>query len=394
MHASPGGQLDPKDIVGRDLLIARLWRTLETQSVVLSAERRMGKTSIVRKMEAEPPDGVIAIYHDLEPIREPLEFVEVVFHDVERYLSKKNQLASHARRVLAQLQGAEVKGIVKFPNAIAPHWKSLLTGTIEDLVEQQQDADLVFFWDELPLMLYNIKKDHGEAPASELLDTLRALRHTHPALRMVYTGSIGLHHVLTGLRAGGYANDPTNDMYQEDVPPLAPHDARGLAEELIEGERLQCVDKTEVATVIAQQVDNIPFFIHHVVRRLAGQRSVTIDPATVEGVVRNALVDPQNAWHLAYYRERLDQYYAAEIRPIALALLDILAVATTPSAFRQLDNLLQSQMPVHDREEIRAVLALLQRDHYLVQDPSTAGFRFRFPLIQRFWRIYRDLETV
>ena len=379
MRASPGGQLAPQDVVGRDELIARLWQILETQSVVLSAERRMGKTSIVRKMEADPPDGVIAIYHDLEPIRHPLEFVEVVFHDVEGYLSKKNRLANHARQVLTQLEGAEIKGIVKFPSAVAPHWKSLLAGTMEDLVEQQQGADLVFFWDELPLMLYNIKKDHSEALASELLDTLRALRQTHPALRMVYTGSIGLHHVLTGLRAGGYVNDPTNDMLHEDVPPLAPDAARSLAENLIAGERLRCADPATVAATIATQVDNIPFFIHHVVRRLTAQVSAAIDPATVADVVNNTLVDPQDAWHLAYYRERLDQYYAAELRPIALGLLDILAAEAAPMPFQQVNNRLLSQMAVHDSEQVRDVLILLQRDHYLVQDPSSRRYRFRFP---------------
>ena len=41
MRANPGGAIDPKDVVGRDRLIARIWEILEGQSVVLTAERRI-----------------------------------------------------------------------------------------------------------------------------------------------------------------------------------------------------------------------------------------------------------------------------------------------------------------------------------------------------------------
>jgi hypothetical protein len=54
MKAAPGAQLSIKDIFGRDPFIANLWRVLETNSVRMEAERRIGKTSILHKMEAEP----------------------------------------------------------------------------------------------------------------------------------------------------------------------------------------------------------------------------------------------------------------------------------------------------------------------------------------------------
>jgi len=47
MKANPGGQIPPDEVIGRDALIKRLWRILERQSLVLSAERRMGKTCII-----------------------------------------------------------------------------------------------------------------------------------------------------------------------------------------------------------------------------------------------------------------------------------------------------------------------------------------------------------
>ncbi|MBM3225303.1 MAG: ATP-binding protein [Candidatus Tectomicrobia bacterium] len=85
MKANPGGDIPPHAVIGRDRRIADLWRTFERQSLLLTAERRMGKTSILRKMAAEAPDGIQVVFHELEHINTPLEFVQVVFDDVRTH---------------------------------------------------------------------------------------------------------------------------------------------------------------------------------------------------------------------------------------------------------------------------------------------------------------------
>jgi hypothetical protein len=52
MRSNPGGYIPPGQVIGRDTQIRRYWNVLEGRSLVLSAERRMGKTTIIRKMEA------------------------------------------------------------------------------------------------------------------------------------------------------------------------------------------------------------------------------------------------------------------------------------------------------------------------------------------------------
>ena len=385
MRANPGGQLSPTEVSGRDELIRRLWRILEQRGVVLSAERRMGKTSMVKKMVAEAPPDVLPLYHDLEGVRTPLDFVEIVFHDVAAYLGRLQKITMKSRQWLA---GLEIKDFVKFPDTLAPQWKTLLTKTIEDLVEHQ-DRTVIFFWDEMPLMLYNIKQRSGEEAAMEVLDTLRSLRQMHPGLRMVFTGSIGLHNVITGLKRSGYANDPTNDMATVDVPPLAPDHARELARLLLDGENIAAQDREDVARAVAAAVDGIPYFIHHVVEQMA-LREGPMDAATAEEIVAACLTDPQDCWHLRYYRERINTYYSVAEQGFALNLLDILAVAGGPLPFPELFNRLKSQLPTEDSELARDVLGLLLRDHYIVQE--TAGeYRFRFSLIQRCWRLQRGV---
>jgi hypothetical protein len=384
MKTNPGGQIPPSEVIGRDQLIRRLWRVLDRQSLVLSAERRMGKTCIIQKMVAEAPQDKLPIYHDLEGIRTPLEFVETVFHDVEGYLGRLQRTAGRVREWLAHLAGMEIDSVIKLPDAVAPHWKTLLTKTIEDLVEQQ-DRTLIFFWDEMPLMLYNIKQQSGEAAAIEILDTLRSLRQMHRGLRMVFTGSVGLHNVITSLKRAGYANDPTNDMATEDVPALSPDAARELACQLVKGEGLQTDDLQETIRAIVTAVDCIPFFIHHIVDEIA-QLGSTVDVATIGEVVDACLTDSYDRWHLRYYCERIDTYYAPDGRLFALNLLDVLSVTDHPLVFDDVFNLLKSRLETEDNEMARHVLTLLQRDHYIIQQ-TNGMFRFRFPLIQRSWRL-------
>ena len=68
MQINPGGRLDTKDVMGRDNEIARYWGVLERQGLVISAERRIGKTHIVLKMRDECRSGYLPFYQDLEGV--------------------------------------------------------------------------------------------------------------------------------------------------------------------------------------------------------------------------------------------------------------------------------------------------------------------------------------
>ncbi len=389
IRANPGGEIAPSEVFGRSRLIEQLWRILARQSLVLCAERRMGKTCVVKKMVKEAPENYLTVYRDLEGVRSPIEFVETIFQDVERNLSNLKRLAEGTRQLVIQLGGTEIGGMIKLPEVVAPHWKSLLMKTLEDLVKQQESKDrtVIFFWDEMPLMLYNIKKRQGEEAAMEVLDTLRSLRQMFPQLRMVFTGSIGLHNVLTSLKRAGYANDPTNDMKTEDVPPLLLADAENLALRLLDGEDILTTNRHATADAITKNVDGIPYFIHHVIDQLVMKNSLA-SVEKVEEIVNSYLLDPHDPWHLRYYRERIDTYYTDIEIPLALGVLDILAVKQ-PLIFGDLFEQLQIETDNPNKEQTRKILTLLECDHYIIRDDG--GWHFRFPLIQRYWQMHRGL---
>jgi hypothetical protein len=388
LKSNPGGLVPVEGIIGRDQLCQSAWSTLDVQSVVMSAERRIGKTSVLRKMAAETPGGWVVLARDLESLHTASDFATGVYKDIEQHLSKWKRTALRARQFLRDLGGVEVAGIIKLPTGQTPPWKPLLTQAIEDLIQEQEDSRLVFFWDEVPFMLQSISSSEGESVAMEILDVLRSLRQKHATFRMVLTGSVGLHHVLGSLKAHGYSNAPVNDMYEIEVPPLAHEDACELARALIAGESLASESLDETLDAIASAADCIPFYIHHIVRQLKIINSPA-NPQTVAEAVSAQLLDANDPWSLGHYRDRITTYYPRS-ETLVMTVLDALALASGPLRTDDVLRLVSSTIEFDDRDRLLDLLRLLERDHYLKR--RNGGYTWKFPLIARWWRLDRDLQ--
>ena len=391
MKANAGGQIDVDSVVGRDDLITQIWDTLEQQSVIKTAERRIGKTTIAKKMLAEPRTGWTAVLQDLEQYHSAMDFAMSVYREVDRFLSKKQKASRRAKEFIDKIGGTEIGGMMRVPKQATASWKDILKTSITDLLNERDPEDeerLVFLWDEMPFMLANIRDREGEQTAMEVLDVLRALRQDNNELRMVITGSIGLHHVLGTLKKAGYANSPTNDMFEIDVGPLTHAHAVELASKLISGEHLDCPDPTGTADAIAREADGFPFYIHHIVKalRLAGD---PVGPKTVVEMVNAQISDDRDPWELQHYEQRIGTYYGNDAA-VVTRILDDLALRTGPVAIDELLAALKNVSQFDDREKLLSLMRLLVQDHYLSRD-STGTYEFRFPLIKRWWKLHRAL---
>ncbi|WP_426994056.1 hypothetical protein [Methylomonas sp. CM2] len=393
MKANPGGQIDLNEIIGRDRVIEQLWETLEQQSIRINAERRIGKTTVIKKLCASPNAGWVPIFQDLEQCHSAMDFAQAVYREVDAYLSARQQTARRAKDFLKAIGGTEIKGVLKLPafNDQTP-WKTLLSKSIEDLVESQhqQNERPLLLWDEVPLMLQSIAAREGQAAAMEVLDTLRALRQElgGQGLRMILTGSIGFHHVIDSLRQQGYANSPLNDLYAFELPVLEPNFARELAEKLIAGENIATSDAAMSAQTVAERADGFPFYIHHIVKavKLSGQEATA---EVIDKQVSKQMLDSNDPWELTHYRDRISTYYGAGFEAAVLALLDSIAVRDDTTAVNTILHELKSQGLAVDREALLKLLKAVEQDHYLAKDEQ--GYQFRFPLLKRWWRLSRGL---
>jgi hypothetical protein len=385
MTANPGGSLAPEAVVGRETLIEQIWRRLSLQCVLLHAERRIGKTSVIRKMVAEPPEGWFGVYQDLEDVHSAAEFASAVHDRVQEFLGRGKRTANAARKIYEEHDFGNLSKKKDRP------WKNLLVTSIEDLIAAKAEQRMVMFWDEVPYMVANICKADGELTAAEVLDTLRMLRQKYPDdLRMLFTGSIGLHHVLSSLHDAQIATEPVNDMFAIEVTPLSPASARELARSLISGENLATRDADEAAEAIAEETDCFPFYIQHVVSSLSFDQ-LPANPNQIQELVQRQLVDAGDPWELGHFRSRIRIYYAniADARLVEL-ILDSLCDQDVTTV-NDLLNLINAQTgDFDDRGNLVRVLRLMERDHYVTRD-TEGRYRFRFPLIRRWWKLDRGL---
>lgn len=393
MKAAPGGQVPIQDIFGRDEFIAQMWRVLDRNSVRMEAERRIGKTSILLKMLAEPSADWEAVFLDLEEAHSADEFAEKVCQTVHDRLTGWKKQGQRFWRVLGLLGGTQV-GPIKFPekkDRPQGYWKSLLTSAVEDLVEQQATVGkrVVFFFDEMPWMLSAIAKGEGEQTAMAVLDVLRSLRQspvTGHGFRMVLCGSIGLHHVLGNLKEQGYKNQPVNDMMLVEVPPLDTPLATELASRLLVGEGLKA-DST-VPGLIAEQTGGFPYYIHWVVSQF-GMRGLGATPDEIDRVVKTLLTATQDPCDLRHFRTRIGGYYPKDEKAV-LALLDHAAKSLAPLGQAELITVANGAGE-KDADRVRDLLRLLAVDHYLNRD-TDGRYTFRHTLLRRWWKLERGLE--
>ena len=383
--------MTPAEVVGRDAFVASIWEALERQSILLTAERRMGKTSVLLKLEAEPPTHVCVIKRTLQGIRSPDEFVRRFVADVEGAspgLLKRSFGSRFTNAGIKKIGSTPLS--VEFTPVSKESWKDVVAETFATL-DEGVDELVVLLWDELPQMIADIRDDHGVAVAREMLDVLRAARESHAGIRMVLSGSLGIHHVVADLRSKGGMWVPTHDMRAVDLPPLDEGFAEYLAAELLGNEEIRCDDVAAVARAVALEVDRIPYYIHQTALHLRSlQRNgngETVSVATVRDVVEEAIANPLDPWELGHYVARTPIYYGDDAQLVD-TVLDIVASATAPQSTEAINELLAAHQKPPSVERLRELLDLLCKDYYLRPRPSYAFLR---SLVRRAWLAKRKL---
>jgi hypothetical protein len=389
MKTNPGGQLAPDQIVGRDQLITGLWQILEGRSIYMNDLRRIGKTQIMVKMHAQGAPNWATVKCDLGGFHTAAEFATQVYRMSDEVIGLQKKAFRRMGDLIDKLKGSEIGGIIKLPDGAVAPWKEVLRRTFADVNDAMealgQENRIVYLWDEVPFLLDNIAKREGASVAMEVLDVLRALGQDHDRIRLLLTGSIGLHHILNTLKAEGYSNSPLNRMELVQPGPLDRDDAVSLATALLQGDGVDCADIAECAATVSDAVGGVSFYIHKLISRLP--RGQTATAQSIEAILKQEITSDNNDWDLEHYRQRLKTYYGIE-EPLALKVLDCLA-CNESLTFQAIRKELSANKKVDD-ERLRNLLGLLCRDHYLIRTIDNQ-YRFYLTLIRTWWKVSRNL---
>ena len=379
-------------IFGRNEIVERMRKRLESKSIIFAAERRVGKTTVLTLLQENHSDECIMIYRDLEKIKTAEQLEREVYKSVRDYLSSKEKV--------------KLKALDKFKEEVAKletkygsydyksNWQESLEEAIRALCSSTEKR-IVFLWDEIPYMLQNIyfmDQKNNTNNSLTIVDTLRTLRNEIPNLRFVFTGSIGLHHIERSITQGT-TSAPFNNMDTIELRPLSPDGAYEMTQHLLKEESIcqKCPD--EIVYSIMNRCDRIPFYIERVIKRLYEIESLTID--AVENQIDLMIADDRNELEMEHFEKRLSVYYAGEIfdidgqkipiSKIAKYLVTHIAFAKEPMSIEECDQALKGHFKFDDIDVISGLLKALAKDYYIVAD-TDKRYRFKFSIIQQWWQ--------
>lgn len=343
---------------------------------LVSGDRRMGKTSLLRKAE-----HVLAAEHVVFRLSAETDDVELFAHRLQEILRRHSRLADE---------------VARWDLTVDVSWRGVrLQREAGGAAPTSEDTDDLFQWaasraapsrlivilDEIAVLASAIGRQRPGG-ALEFLRSLRRARQEVDNLAIVLAGSIGLHHAVPD-------SAPINDLQKVRVGPLQHDDAVYLARCLIRGEDLRVDDELAVAQAMAAASDAVPYYIHHLANA-ARRREGPLDGRAVFQLRSEALADPDDPWNMRHYRDRLPEYYGDQ-HELAALMLDAYAIADEPldvgGVLGHIASVESERRP--SRSELVSLVEKLEADHYLRRGNNADTFAQG--IVRDAWRAIRRL---
>ncbi|MEO5680170.1 MAG: ATP-binding protein [Acidimicrobiales bacterium] len=372
--ANPGATVAPQEVVGRESVVAEVVDSAIGRGALLFGDRRMGKTAVLGPVMALLEGGPFVVLQVGGETGRP-EVLEARLADaLRRHARFRSELAAW------DIEVDLMRGPFKLRRS-----RQRAEATQDDLFRWAAKASepdrLVLVMDEVT----EAAKAFASTPVGSagFLHELRNARETLPNVSMIFSGSVGLHHVVRDM-------GPVNDLRAVRVGPLAFDDACYLARCLLAGTPGVSVPPTlerPVCEALAEATNGIAFYLHHLVHDL-GRHRAAATPELVADLLTAAIESPEDPWHLGHYRDRLESYYGADA-PLLELILDEYAASGATGIDPMLHHL-RTIGEERDRAGLVRLVELLERDYYLRRS-SDGTDEFDSSLIRRYWRHLRRL---
>lgn len=365
----------------------RLWRYLETDNVLLLAPRRVGKTSLMKRLVDDAGShGFHGLYITVEDANNEADFVRQLFQAVaglekdlaERILGpiEKGSLGSIFKRITK----VGALGInVEFNPHAEQQWPDLLKVLGQSIQQLQRPCLLAI--DELPVFILRLlKKDSSPDKAEQFLHHLRALRQQTPNTRWILAGSIGLDTVS----ARHNFSDTINDLRAfNDLGAFDPKTADSFLRKLSADNKLELPDECR-SRLIERLAWPLPYYLQLIFSKLIDLDHPSVITPKEVGRVFDQLLEPANKGYFDYWRQRLHEELGSPDDGLAISLLNAISKDPQGVSRETLSQTLARHIaePAERSQRLRYLLDILINDGYLVE---TERYRFRFPLLREYW---------
>jgi hypothetical protein len=371
----------------------------EGASMYLVAQRRIGKTSLMREVSRRIEGEFICLHVDLQDAHSALDFIAALSaatHPYKSLFAKTKEvfgnLAGAAGRTIESFQISEIQLTIR-EGLLQGNWESKGSQLLAVLASSEKPV--VIFMDEVPVMVNRILK----GPEHELSDItperiaatdafmswLRAQSiHHRGKIRFVVTGSIGFEPILreAGLSA------TINNFYAFHLDPWSAETAMGCLDALAENYDVRFAEgaRERVVERLGSCIPHhVQMFFGHIYEACKRRGELTCSAEEVDRVYEDRMLSTRGHAELSTFEERLKLMVGKSILPFVLDLLTEAAATDRlgPAAIIviQRDHGLEGRDAA---DRTRDVLDILQHDGYLQY--TSEGFTFVSRLLRDWWQ--------
>lgn len=380
-----GPPVTGEDFYGRTEELSRAHQYLDSNhSLVLSAPRRIGKSSFAKRLiEDMQSIGWNCVYIDLEGIQTRDEFLNILINKFDKS-GIWTETVSLAGGILNRIfEGIKEIGPVKFDFSSPEKSENLYT-SLSEVIDHAKDTLVVI--DELTLFLSILDRNTDSHREAEFfLNWFRSLRQVSGSkIRWVFCGSVGLHN-FTRMRN---LSMTINDLVSFDFDALSEHEAKGLIEALAESENISMND--EIIAIFLEKLEwHIPYFIQLVFTNIKNYPEVRM--GVTSQMIDNAIDRLTHTDELTTWSERLSEYNGQEDG--ARLILNRLSQSDKGLSRNQLLAIYTQyidETPMKAGNELSLILNMLEHDGYIIRTEGGTR-RFRSPLLKKWW-YYKFVE--
>ena len=357
----------------REAINEYFWREVNKGNHILFvAPRRVGKTSIMKDLAENCPEGFACIYQDIEGVKSGNEFYrrlfELILHCVQRSKIReaKTFIADFFKKHSIEIS----KSGIKMDTREMDYEKE-----IKDLIPELKKAEVhtVIFLDEFAEVIHKLPPED----AVNILHTLRELRHDNDFrhFTLVYAGSIGLEFVIKNIDRPKLIND----LHRIKLNALTDGEATQLLQQLTKGASIRLPGV--VLTYLKQKVDYLlPYYLQLMLEEIDGvayeNEDTSVNESTVDAAFQRVLANRKN---FEDWLERLKDYQAAHFPFIN----DILMHAAHNGSIT-IQEIYNKAEKFGRTDDYMDFVDELLHDGYL-QESEEHLYRFISPFLRQFW---------
>ncbi|ACD89794.1 conserved hypothetical protein [Chlorobium limicola DSM 245] len=397
LRQAQGNWVDGDRFWGRENDLAILTRMIdEGAHISIVAQRRMGKTSLMKELAGRLSDRYICLYLDLQEENAPADAVAalaMILKPHESLWRKTKALFSNVLHAVSEtVEEISVSDIgIKLRSGLdAGNWMDKGDELFRILSKSEKPVLLMI--DEIPLMVNRMLRAGDEGITKEnitnvdrFMSWLRKNSIEHQGkIRIMLSGSIGLEPVLhqAGLSA------VINNYQPYDLKPWDFETAAGCLRALANNYDIVFEDEAEL--VMVEKLGcciphHVQIFFSSVYTMCMHRKNMRFRADEVRDLYESEMLGLRGHAELTHYEERLSLYFSKERLPLVKAILTETAVSgflTKPVLLELRDEYtFQENCP---DDALAEMLRILQHDGYLARKKE--GYVYESGLLRDCWK--------